>query len=97
MAEIPLDQLPENRPATLVGVATDAGDASAAAVARGDSSDQSVGEIARRLIELGCVRGERVRVIRRFRPGGDPIAVRIGSLTLALRRFEARLVTVLPD
>ena len=91
MAEIPLDELPEDRPATLVRVTTTDGHAP------GDDAGQARAEIARRLIELGCVRGERVRVIRRFRPGGDPIAVRIGSLTLALRRFEARLVTVLPD
>lgn len=91
MAEITLDQLPEDRPATLMSVAGEGG------AARTADSDETVADIARRLVELGCVRGERVRVIRRFRPGGDPLAVRIGTLTLALRRFEARLVSVLPD
>jgi ferrous iron transport protein A len=48
----------------------------------------------RRLIELGFVTGERIEVIAELRPGGDPIAVRIGCSIFALRRREAEAVLV---
>jgi len=47
-----------------------------------------------RLMEIGFLPGERLRVIARALPGGDPIAVRLGHATFALRRFEAALVGV---
>jgi ferrous iron transport protein A len=50
--------------------------------------------IARRLMELGFIAGERVEVIEEVRPGGDPIAVRIGSSIFALRRREAQAVLI---
>jgi Fe2+ transport system protein FeoA len=50
--------------------------------------------LARRLMELGFVAGERIEVIEEVRPGGDPIAVRIGSSIFALRRREAQAVLV---
>ncbi len=50
-----------------------------------------------RLVELGFVKGERVRVIAAAPVGQDPIAVRIGTSTFALRRHEASLVQLLPD
>jgi len=50
--------------------------------------------IARRLLEVGFVPGERVEVIEEIRPGRDPIAVRIGSSMFALRRREALAVWV---
>jgi len=50
--------------------------------------------IARRLLEVGFVPGERVEVIEEIQPGGDPIAVRIGSSMFALRRREAQAVLV---
>ena len=50
--------------------------------------------ITRRLLELGFVPGERIEVVEEIRPGGDPIAVRIGSAIFALRRREARDVMV---
>jgi ferrous iron transport protein A len=57
----------------------------------GDVADSTV---SRRLIELGFVPGERVQVIEEIWPGGDPIAVRVGSSVFALRRREARAVLV---
>jgi len=45
-----------------------------------------------RLLELGFVPGETVRVMARAFPAGDPLAVRIGNSTFALRRHEAALV-----
>lgn len=47
-----------------------------------------------RLMEIGFLPGERLRVIARALPGGEPIAVRLGHATFALRRFEAALVDV---
>ena len=52
------------------------------------------GDIGLRLLELGFVEGEPLRVIAHGYPGREPIAVRIGSTTFALRRFEADHVLV---
>ncbi|HXE47793.1 MAG TPA: FeoA family protein [Ramlibacter sp.] len=51
-------------------------------------------ELALRLIEIGFLPGERVRVIARGQPGDEPIAIRLGHTTFALRRFEAALISV---
>ena len=50
--------------------------------------------LARRLVELGFVAGEPVRVIAHGFPGREPVAVRIGGTTFALRRAEAQQVLV---
>ena len=47
---------------------------------------------ALRLAEIGFVPGEPVRVTARGRPGCDPLAVRVGGSTFALRRAEAACV-----
>jgi ferrous iron transport protein A len=47
---------------------------------------------ALRLAEIGFVPGEPVVVTARGRPGGDPLAVRVGGSTFALRRAEAACV-----
>jgi ferrous iron transport protein A len=44
------------------------------------------------LEELGFVGGEHVSVLARGLPGGDPLVVRIGQSTFALRRAEAACV-----
>lgn len=49
-----------------------------------------------RLIEIGFVPGERVRVIAVGHPGREPIAVRVGGTTFGLRRFEAERIHVQP-
>lgn len=54
------------------------------------------GDVGLRLLELGFVEGESLRVIAHGRPGREPIAVRIGNTTFALRRFEADHVLVVP-
>lgn len=51
---------------------------------------------ARRLQEIGFIVGERVRVLRRAMPGGDPLAIRVSDSTFALRRAEAACVMVKP-
>ncbi|HKB52374.1 MAG TPA: FeoA family protein [Ramlibacter sp.] len=56
---------------------------------------QSAGDelLIRRLAEIGFLPGEPVRVMARA-PGSEPIAVRLGRSTFALRRFEAAFVQV---
>ena len=49
--------------------------------------------LVRRLAEIGFLPGEPVRVMARA-PGAEPIAVRVGRSTFALRRFEAAFVQV---
>lgn len=56
-----------------------------------DAEEHSV---ALRLLEIGFLPGETVRVIAHGHPGHDPLAVRIGHTTFALRRHEAALVQV---
>lgn len=51
-------------------------------------------QLTRRLQEIGFVEGEALRVVAHGFPGGDPIAVRIGGTSFALRRFEAQCVLV---
>ena len=48
----------------------------------------------RQLNELGFLVGEQVMVLRRAMPGADPLVVRIGMSTFALRAAEAALIGV---
>lgn len=52
--------------------------------------------LLRRLADLGFVPGEYVRVVARGALGGEPLAIRVGRSTFALRRHEAACVQVLP-
>ncbi len=68
-------------------------------VIRVHDDDQSLGDeaqstVSRRLLELGFVPGESIEVIEEVWPGGDPMAVRVGNTTFALRRREAGAVFV---
>jgi len=54
-------------------------------------------ELARRLSELGFLPGELVRIIGRGLLSRDPIAVRVGTGTFALRLFEAACIRVCPE
>jgi ferrous iron transport protein A len=47
-----------------------------------------------RLRDIGFVAGARCEVIARMWLGGDPIVVRVGGSTFALRRAEAAAVRV---
>ncbi len=55
-----------------------------------------VRELPQRLEELGFLPGERVMVLTRGWPGGDPLAVRVGHSSYALRRAEAACVELRP-
>lgn len=59
-----------------------------------DASEQ---ELLQRLMEIGFLPGEPVRIVAAGFPGGDPLAVRVGQATFALRRHEAALVKVSPQ
>ncbi len=78
-----LDQLPRGTPATVLALAEGQGAAAQA--------------LALRLMEIGFLPGERVRVLASGFPAADPLAVRVGQATFALRRHEAALVQVCPD
>lgn len=52
------------------------------------------GVVVRRLMEMGIVPGASVRVVKAA-PLGDPLQVCIRDYHLALRRAEARTITVI--
>ena len=58
-----------------------------------DESNGSA-DVHRRLAELGFLPGERLRIVARGVLGREPLAVRIGTGTFALRLFEAAWVRV---
>lgn len=51
---------------------------------------------ARQLEEIGFLPGEPVSIMSRGLLGGDPLAVRVGLSTFALRRDEARCIELEP-
>ncbi len=71
------------------------------------TDDEADRDLVMRLIEIGFVPGERVRVIAIGRPGNEPIAVRLAAAdggrrnlngaTFAMRRHEADFIRVVPD
>ena len=77
-----LDALPAGQSATVIHLAPPA--------QQGGGFD-----VQRRLMELGFVPGERIRVLKRVL--GGPLAVKVGESTFALRRFEAALVSIKPE
>ncbi|MBX2972860.1 MAG: ferrous iron transport protein A [Flavobacteriales bacterium] len=77
-----LDQLPEQQWATVADVTVPA-----------DSADR---ELVLRLVELGFVPGERVCIVAEGLGKRDPLAVRVGHTTFALRRHEASFILVTP-
>lgn len=81
-ASIRLDELPSHQWATVLDVAR--------------SADAEGQELALRLTEIGFVPGEAVRIVASGLPGREPLAVRLGHTTFALRRHEAALIHVAP-
>ena len=51
-------------------------------------------DMGRRLAELGFLPGEKLRIVARGLMGREPIAVRIGTGTFAMRLFEAACIRV---
>jgi len=54
-------------------------------------------DTALRLMEMGFDEGVDVVVLHRAPFGGDPLAVRVGNMVVALRRSMAALVEVEPQ
>jgi ferrous iron transport protein A len=81
-AVIRLADLATGTLARVVSVATDADDSA---------------EMGRRLAELGFLPGEKLRIVARGFVGREPLAVRIGTGTFALRLFEAACIRVTPE
>lgn len=53
-------------------------------------------EWADQLGDIGFIAGEQVMVMARGMPGGDPLSVRVGASTFALRLAEAQCVCIEP-
>ena len=51
-------------------------------------------ELERRLLEIGFVEGARIEILHQGVIGGDPIAVKLDDMRVALRRREADAVLV---
>ncbi|HEY2257829.1 MAG TPA: FeoA family protein [Variovorax sp.] len=81
-AAISLDQLPIHQWATVLDVLRPA--------------DSESHDVVLRLTEIGFVPGEAVRIVAAGVPGREPLAVRLGHTTFALRRHEAAWVRVTP-
>lgn len=75
---IPLDSVPLDQPYLITEV----------------SAPAHAPEWERWLEELGFIPGEHVALLARGLPGGDPLVVRVGQSTFALRRAEAACVRV---
>jgi ferrous iron transport protein A len=82
LAVINLHQLPSHQWATVLDVA------------RPDTPEDR--DLALRLTEIGFVPGEAVCIVANGVPGREPLAVRLGRTTFALRRHEAALIRVTP-
>lgn len=55
--------------------------------------DSSIGPIRRRLMDMGVIPGELVRV-EKIAPMGDPIEVKVKGYKLSLRKGEARGIEI---
>ena len=56
--------------------------------------DEHGAELERRLLELGFVEGARVQLLHQGVFGGDPMALKVDDMRVALRRREARGLTL---
>jgi len=81
--DIPLAELPPGAAARVTSVSA--------------ADSKAPAEVSRRLVELGFLPGEEVRVVARGMLARAPIAVRIGTGTFALRLFEAACIRVRPE
>jgi Fe2+ transport system protein FeoA len=82
----PLAELRRGETAVVAGLAE---------VAGFDDGHGSGAIVLARLRDLGFVAGARCQVIAKMWPVGDPMVVRVGGSTFAVRRAEASAVRVL--
>ena len=83
---VPLADLRRGESALVAGLAE---------VAGFDDGRGSAAILLARLRDLGFVAGAHCKVVARMWPAGDPLVVRIGGSTFALRRAEAAVVRVM--
>lgn len=81
MKRVSLEHLPLRQPAQIVAI----------------NWDQLAEHEARRLRELGFDEGVSVELLHHGPVGRDPIACRVGRMTVALRRAHAAAISVIPD
>lgn len=55
--------------------------------------DNNIGPVRRRLMDMGVVAGEKIKV-EKIAPMGDPIEVTVKSYNLSLRKQEARQIEI---
>ena len=77
-----LDKLPSHQWATVLDLAR--------------PTDTDGHDLVLRLTEIGFVPGEAVRIVASGLPGREPLAVRLGHTTFALRRLEADCIRIAP-
>jgi ferrous iron transport protein A len=75
-----LSQLKKGDSATIIGLSASA------------SKEQLA--VKTRLLELGFAPGAKIRVVAESFPRRDPMAVRVGNTTFALRRHEAAMILI---
>ncbi len=59
-------------------------------------ADASDSDLNLRLYEMGFDEGVEVEILHHAPISGDPIAVQVGGMVVAIRRSAAALVTVVP-
>lgn len=59
-----------------------------------DADDEHGAELERRLLELGFVEGAVIQLLHQGVIGKDPMALKVDDMRVALRRREARGLTV---
>lgn len=52
-------------------------------------------EIYLKLLDLGCLPGEKVRIAF-IAPLGDPLAIHVAGSTLSLRKADAQSIQIIP-
>jgi ferrous iron transport protein A len=92
-AVLPLDQYSDDRPCQAL---SDLARGQSARVVGVVANADVPADLTRRLADLGFLPGERVHVLARGPLGGEPVAVRVGTATFALRRLEADCIRIAP-
>ena len=95
---LPLVNSPQASPDSVISLAQlrqgDAAVVSGLAEATGIDGKAGAAALLSRLRDLGFIAGARCEVMARMWQGGDPMVVRVGGSTFALRRAEAAAVRV---
>jgi ferrous iron transport protein A len=66
-------------------------------VGRGQGAGEHAAELERRLLELGFVEGAHIELLHEGPFGGDPIALKVDDMRVALRRQEAASISLQPE